>query len=71
MTSEAEMSILSTAARKHLKRGQFALPEDRAYPIHDRVHAQNALARVSQFGTPEEKKRVRAAVKRKYPDMGD
>jgi hypothetical protein len=33
-------------------------------------HARNALARVSQHGTPAEKKQVRAAVAKKYPGIG-
>ncbi len=37
-----------------------------AYPIPDKAHARNALARVSQYGTPAEKARVRAAVKAKF-----
>jgi len=39
------------------------------YPIHDEAHARNALARVSQFGTTDEKAKVRAAVKREFPDI--
>ena len=46
----------------------FAGP-DRSYPINDASHARNALARVSQHGTPALKSRVRAAVKRKYPGI--
>jgi hypothetical protein len=53
-----------------LKKGTFAIPEKRKYPIPDRSHAANAKARVSQHGTPEEKRRVRAAVARKFPGMG-
>lgn len=63
------MAILTTAARKALSDSDFALPR-RRYPIPNPEHAQNALARVSQFGTPDEKKAVRAAVHRKYPHMG-
>jgi hypothetical protein len=63
------MAKLTTKQRKSMSKSQFAIPEDRAYPINDRAHAANALARVSQHGSPEEKRRVRAAVKRKYPDM--
>ena len=63
------MTKLTTTGRKHVKASNFALP-GRRYPIHDKAHAQNALARVSQYGTPEEKRKVRAAVKRKYPNMG-
>jgi hypothetical protein len=63
------MARLTTAARKRLPSGDFALPGGR-YPINDPNHARNALARVSQFGTAAEKSRVRAAVARKYPGIG-
>lgn len=63
------MGRLSYLARKRLPRSAFAIPEKRKFPIHDKAHARNALARVSQFGTPAEKRRVRAAVKKRYPDM--
>lgn len=63
------MSKLSAAARKHIPAKNFALP-GRRYPIEDENHARNALARVSQHGTPEEKAKVRAAVHRKYPSIG-
>jgi hypothetical protein len=63
------MAVLTTAARKALPATSFALP-DRRYPIEDASHARNALARVSQHGTPEEKARVRAAVHRRYPGIG-
>jgi hypothetical protein len=61
---------LSYQHRKELPKGEFAIPEKRAYPIHDASHARNALARVSQFGSDSEKARVRAAVHRKYPMIG-
>lgn len=60
------MAKLTTKKRKQLKKSSFAIPEDRAYPVHDLAHAKNALARVEQHGSQEEKKRVKAAVKRKY-----
>lgn len=70
------LAVLTAEARKKLPKKQFAVPkgqgsapEKDSYPIHDRAHARNALARVAQHGTDEEKKKVRAAVKRKYPDM--
>jgi len=63
------MAKLTAKKRNALSRGSFAIPEDRAYPIEDESHARNALARVSQFGSPEEKKRVRAAVARRYPGI--
>lgn len=59
-----------TAAERHaLPAKEFALPGGR-YPINDENHARNALARVSQFGSPAEKTRVRAKVHRKYPGIG-
>ena len=63
------MAELTAAGRKKITPKNFALSGDR-YPIHDASHARNALARVSQFGTPEEKAKVRAAVHHKYPGMG-
>lgn len=63
------MAKLSYEARKHLPGKDFALPGHR-YPIEDKAHARNALARVSQHGTPAEKARVRAAVHSKYPGIG-
>ncbi len=57
---------LSAAARKNLPSSAFVFPKDRRYPIHDKSHAANALARSS--GKPEEGK-VRAAVCRRYPDL--
>lgn len=64
------MARLSTKARKSLPKGDFAIPGKRAYPVNDKAHARNALARVSQFGSGEQKAKVRAAVRRKYPGIG-
>jgi len=61
---------LSTEARKKLPKSDFAIPEKRAYPIDTANRARNALSRVSQFGTPEEKSRVRRAVHMRYPEIG-
>jgi len=63
------MAKLTTKKRKRLKKASFAIPGRRAYPIHDISHARNALARVAQHGTPSEKRRVRAAVYKKYPSL--
>jgi len=63
------MGELSAQGREHIKAKNFALPGGR-YPIHDSAHARNALARVAQFGSPEQKARVRAAVAKKYPSLG-
>ena len=64
------MSKLTSAGRKRLKKSSFAEPGKRAYPIDTANRGRNALARVSQFGSPSEKKQVRAAVHRKYPGIG-
>lgn len=63
-------SELSTKARNRLGEGEFALP-GRRYPIHDRPHARNALARVAQHGTASEQSQVRKAVHARFPDVGE
>lgn len=64
------MAKLTTKRRNALPKKDFAEPGKRAYPIPDKAHARNALARVAQHGTPAEKAKVRAAVHKKYPDIG-
>lgn len=65
------MGRLTASARRSIPKGKFAIPEKApasgSYPIEDRSHAANALARSS--GKPVAG-RVRAAVLRAYPDMG-
>jgi hypothetical protein len=63
------MAKLNAKSRRAIKGSNFALP-GRRYPIHDRSHAANALARVSQHGSSAEKAAVRRKVKAKYPGMG-
>jgi hypothetical protein len=60
---------LTAAKRNALPSSTFALP-NRRYPIENKSHAINALARVSQFGSPAEKAAVRAAVHNKFPEIG-
>ena len=60
------LDALTTKQRNNLSTSEFAIPEDRAYPIHDLSHARNALARAS--GKPEEG-RVKAAVYKRYPQL--
>jgi len=64
------MAILTAEARRKLKTSDFAIPEERKYPIHDESHARNALSRVGEFGSPAEKDKVRAAVHKRYPNIG-
>ena len=61
---------LKTKDRKRLSKSSFALPGKRKYPIPDKAHARNALARVAQHGSPAEQKKVKAAVKRRFPSIG-
>lgn len=71
------MAKLTAAQRKKIPTSNFAVkskartPAGKAkggsYPINDRSHAVNALARSS--GKPVEAQ-VRAAVHAKYPDLG-
>jgi hypothetical protein len=61
-----EAATLTTKKRKSLPKQSFVFPKDRRYPIHDRAHAANALARAS--GKPEYNA-VRRAVCARYPDL--
>ena len=63
------MAVLTTKERKALPGSDFALPGGR-YPIPDKSHGRNALARVSQNGTPAEKAVVRRKVAAKFPTIG-
>ena len=73
------MAVLTTVERQRLPKKEFALPgkgEGKkgagagSYPIPDASHARNALARVSQHGSSEQKAKVRAKVHAKYPEIG-
>ena len=46
--------LSNTKERKKLSTKSFAFPGKRKYPIPDKAHARNALARVAQNGTPAE-----------------
>lgn len=75
--------ILDKEKRESLPKTQFAVPramaeragdevppgEKGAYPIPDLAHARNALARVSQHGTAEERRAVRTKVYARYPGL--
>jgi hypothetical protein len=73
------MADITSKKRASLPKSDFAVPskaktasakkESGNYPIDTEKRGRNALARVSQHGTPAEKKQVRAAVGKKYPDI--
>lgn len=65
----ADSPELTAAARRKLRKTQFGLPDDKAYPIDTIGRARNALARVSQHGTPEDKQQVAEAASKKYPSL--
>ena len=80
VVSEEELmeKDLSAAERRALPNKDFALPgkgegpqgkQAGSYPIPDEKHARSALSLVSQHGTPEEKAKVRAKVKKKFPGI--
>lgn len=62
--------LSSTKNRKKLSSKSFALPGKRKYPIPDKAHARNALARVAQHGNKDEQRKVRAAVMKRFPSLG-
>lgn len=66
---------LTANAREHIKAKNFVFPqkgkaESGSYPIEDKAHARNALARVAQHGSPAQQAKVRAKVHAKFPDVG-
>jgi hypothetical protein len=61
------MSKLNAKARNALPAKDFAGP-GRSFPIEDKSHARNALARVANK-SPEEKAGVRSKVSAKFPGI--
>ena len=69
---------LNAAERRALPNKDFALPgkgegpegkQRGAYPINDKKHARAALAMAAAHASPEKEAKVKAAVKKKYPDI--
>jgi hypothetical protein len=69
--AKVQEAKLSAADRKALPKSAFVFPDKApgsgSYPIHDESHARAALS--MSAGKPEEAK-VRAAVHRRYPNLG-
>jgi hypothetical protein len=65
------MAKLTASARRHIPKGKFGVPskapKSGSYPMPDRSHAVNAMARAS--GKAVEAK-VRAKAHRLYPGLG-
>lgn len=61
------MAKLTSKERNALPNKDFAGP-NRSFPVQDKAHARNALARASQFH-PELKAKIREKVHQKFPDL--
>lgn len=76
---ESELQKIATeltgASRGKIAPKNFALSAKQSdtgepkYPIHDQAHAANALARVRQFGTAQEKSEVYKDVAKRFPAL--
>jgi hypothetical protein len=68
---EKVMGKLTTSARKHISKGKFGVPSKApasgSYPMPDRSHAVNAMARASGKGVEAQ---VRAKAHKLYPGLG-
>lgn len=62
------MAKLTEHERQDLPDGDFAGP-GRTYPIHDEEHARLAVEQVPKSGDSKLIRRVRMAVKHRYPDI--
>jgi len=60
---------ITYAKRKRMRSSSFALPRERKYPVIDKSHGKNALARVEQHGTTQQKRIVRRKVHAKFPSL--
>ena len=63
------MAQLTAEQRRKLPASAFVYPKQRAYPIHDRNHAKAALVMSARKDTSGDHKKVRAAVKKRFPDL--
>jgi hypothetical protein len=63
------MAKLNARKRNALPSNEFALP-GRKYPINDRSHARNALARAAQNASPAQKAVIERKVHQKFPGIG-
>ena len=64
-----EKSKLKSKQRNALPDSAFALPKTREYPIHDENHGRAALSMLHN-ASPADQKKIKAAVHRRYPDIG-
>lgn len=62
------MARLTAAQRRALPDSAFAGP-GRSYPIPDRGHAIAAKGRASEFASPSEQAKIKAAVGKRFPGL--
>ena len=62
------MAVLTTKKRNSLPKGKFAMPGQKKYPIPDKIHGINALARARQQG-PSVYATVKKVVCRAFPGL--
>lgn len=62
------MARLNAAQRNRLPGSAFAGP-GRSYPVEDIGHAKAALSRAASNASPELEARIKAKVRRLYPNM--
>ena len=67
--ADIEKAKLKQKERDALDVSDFALPDSREYPIQDESHARDALSMLHN-ASPEDQTKIKAAVHRKYPDIG-
>lgn len=62
---------LTEKARDRIAPKNFAVKSkgQEKYPVEDKSHAANAMARVKQHGSPSEKSKVYSAVAKKFPEL--
>lgn len=64
------MARLTAAERRALPSSDFADPAHRKYPMEDAGHAQAALGRAGEYGTPAIKAKVRKKAASKFGMTG-
>jgi hypothetical protein len=62
------MAKLTSKERNKLPDSAFAGP-DRSYPVENESHARNALARASQHANSSLQAKIKAKVKKKFPNI--
>jgi hypothetical protein len=58
-----------TLTAKERKGSKKALPSKDAYPIPDKEHAKNALARAKQFASKSDQATIKRNVKKEFPGL--